>query len=85
MENCKNIRVKNLSIDFAEPFHSESIITSHNSDGSFDMSISKEYPYEIRNGQLVLLNHITNILWGRVYYMTRQERLLLIKQRYIHL
>ena len=55
MEKCKNIRVKNLSIDFAEPFHSESIITSHNSDGSFDMSISKEYPYEIRNGQLVFV------------------------------
>lgn len=55
MDRCKNITIKNLSIDFAESFHSESVITSHNNDGSFDMSISKEYPYEIRNGQLVFV------------------------------
>lgn len=55
MENCKNINVKNLSIDFSDSFHSESQITSHNSDGSFDMKISNEYPYEIRNGQLVFV------------------------------
>ncbi|MFR9524085.1 MAG: right-handed parallel beta-helix repeat-containing protein [Rikenellaceae bacterium] len=52
----KNIAIKNLSIDYAETFHSEGVIVAVNPETkSFDMSISEEYPYEIRNDQLVFV------------------------------
>ncbi|MFI3321770.1 MAG: right-handed parallel beta-helix repeat-containing protein [Rikenellaceae bacterium] len=56
MEGCKDMTVKNLKIDFAETFHSEGkIVAVNEGKGTFDMEISKEYPYEIRNGELIYL------------------------------
>lgn len=56
MENSKNITIKNLTIDWAETFHSEGTIVAVNEkEKSFDMSISDEYPYEIRNDQLIFI------------------------------
>lgn len=55
LEHCENITIKNLTIDYSEPFHSEGTIVAHHPDHSFDMKISDEYPYEIRNGQLVFV------------------------------
>lgn len=56
MENSKNISIKNLTIDFAESFHSECTVVANNEkERTFDMRISEEYPYEIRNDQLYFL------------------------------
>ncbi|GAF02159.1 alpha-1,3-galactosidase-related protein [Saccharicrinis fermentans] len=48
-----NITVKNLSIDWYNPFHSEGLIVARDEKNrTFDMQISEAYPYEIRNHQL---------------------------------
>ncbi len=53
VEESENVTIKNLSIDWHEPFHSEGLIVAHNEENkTFDMKISDEYPYEIRNGQI---------------------------------
>lgn len=52
----ENITVKNLSIDYAEPFHSEGeIVAVDPAAKTFDMKISDKYPYEIRNEQLIFV------------------------------
>lgn len=54
--DSENITVKNLSIDYAEPFHSEGTIVAVNTEERhFDMAIAEEYPYEIRNDQLIFV------------------------------
>ncbi|WP_298365837.1 right-handed parallel beta-helix repeat-containing protein [uncultured Lutibacter sp.] len=56
INDSKNITVKNLSIDWAQPFHSEGKIVAHDvANHTFDMEISDEYPYDIRNGQLIFV------------------------------
>ncbi len=53
VDKSKDITIKNVSIDWHEPFHSEGLIVAHDKKkGTFDMQISEEYPYEIRNKQL---------------------------------
>jgi len=53
IDECKNITVKNVAIDWNQPFHSEALIVANDAKNkTFDMKISDEYPYEIRNGQL---------------------------------
>ncbi|TYA89223.1 right-handed parallel beta-helix repeat-containing protein [Seonamhaeicola marinus] len=54
--NSENIMVKNLSIDWQDSFHSEGLIVANNvKNKTFDMQISDEYPYEIRNGQIYFI------------------------------
>lgn len=54
--NSKNITVKNLSIDWHEPFYSEGLIVANDEKNkTFDMKISEEYPYDIRNGQILFI------------------------------
>ncbi|MGQ1909445.1 right-handed parallel beta-helix repeat-containing protein [Marinifilum sp. RC60d5] len=56
IDHSKNITVKNLSIDWYEPFHSEGLIIANDEvKKTFDMKISEEYPYEIRNGQIYFI------------------------------
>lgn len=56
IDNSNNITVKNVTVDWAEPFHSEGKIVAHDIEKhSFDMKISEEYPYEIRNEQLIFV------------------------------
>ncbi|WP_299668266.1 right-handed parallel beta-helix repeat-containing protein [uncultured Polaribacter sp.] len=56
IENSSNINIKNLSIDWSEPFHSEGlIVASDEKNKTFDMKISDEYPYEIRNNQIYFI------------------------------
>ncbi len=56
VDNSKNITIKNLSIDWNEPFHSEGkIVAIDEENKTFDMSIEERYPYEIRNGQLIFI------------------------------
>ncbi len=54
VNESRDITVKNLTIDFAEPFHSEATVIAQNPETkSIDVAISDEYPYEIRNNQLI--------------------------------
>ncbi len=56
IDNSKNITIKNVSVDWAVPFHSEGLVVANNvEDHTFDIKISEEYPYEIRNNQLIFL------------------------------
>lgn len=56
VNDSNNFSVKNLTIDFAEPFHSEATVVACNpKDKSIDVEISEEFPYEIRNNQLIFV------------------------------
>lgn len=53
VERSENITIKNVTIDWNEPFHSEGLIVANDAKKkTFDMAISEDYPYEIRNGQI---------------------------------
>ncbi|SDX24337.1 Right handed beta helix region [Lutibacter oricola] len=53
IDKSSNVTVKNLSIDWHEAFHSEGLIVANDKKNkTFDMQISDEYPYDIRNGQI---------------------------------
>ncbi len=51
LEDCRNITIENLSIDFTRPFHSEGTITNV-FDGGYDISFAEEYGAEVSNGLL---------------------------------
>ncbi|MRI00105.1 right-handed parallel beta-helix repeat-containing protein [Kriegella sp. EG-1] len=56
IENSDNITVTNVSIDWEIPFHSEGVIVANDKEnGTFDWKFTDEYPYEIRNGQLIFI------------------------------
>lgn len=56
IDESSNISIKNISIDWSQPFHSEGLIVANDlKNKTFDMKISDDYPYEIRNGQLIFL------------------------------
>ncbi|WPR71348.1 right-handed parallel beta-helix repeat-containing protein [Flavobacterium sp. NG2] len=53
VENSENIKIVNVAVDWAMSFHSEAkIVAVDPVKKTFDMQISDDYPYEIRNGQL---------------------------------
>ena len=53
IDHCQNIKVQNFSVDWAQPFHSEGLVVANDENNkTFDLQISDEYPYEIRNGQI---------------------------------
>lgn len=56
IDKSENVTIKNVSIDWSQSFHSEGLIVANNKkDKTFDMQISDEYPYEIRNGQIYFI------------------------------
>lgn len=56
IEDSENVNIKNLSIDFAESFHSELLVVENNTKKKYiDFKIAPEYPYEIRNDQLIFV------------------------------
>ncbi|MFY0601303.1 MAG: right-handed parallel beta-helix repeat-containing protein [Cyclobacteriaceae bacterium] len=56
IDNSSNIKVKNLSVDWHEPFHSEGLVVGRDlKNETFDLKISEAYPYEIRNNELVFI------------------------------
>lgn len=73
LENSRNITLRNFTVDFSRPFHSEgkvlAITPQH-----VDLEISPEYPHEIRNGVLVFTNGkkatgpATTVTSGEVLY-----------------
>jgi hypothetical protein len=52
LENSKNIKIRNLAIDYARTFHSEGIITGAYTD-SLDIAFSGSYPYKVQNERLM--------------------------------
>ena len=56
IDHSENIKIKNVSVDWAESFHSEGLVVANNSEEhTFDIKISEKYPYEIRNNQLFFI------------------------------
>ncbi len=56
VDKSENVTIKNLTIDWAEPFHSEcKVIANDTANGTFDIEIPEQYPYEIRNGVLTFV------------------------------
>ncbi|MDW5288088.1 right-handed parallel beta-helix repeat-containing protein [Formosa sp. PL04] len=56
IDYSENIHIKNVSVDWAESFHSEGLIVANDTKNhTFDMQISDAYPYEIRNDQLYFI------------------------------
>lgn len=52
LQNTKNIKISNLSIDYARTFHSEATIIAAYQD-SLDLSFSTKYPYKVENSRLI--------------------------------
>lgn len=53
INKSENITVKNVTIDWADAFHSEgTIVANDEKNKTFDMQISEDYPYELRNDQI---------------------------------
>jgi len=53
IEGGSNINIKNLSIDWAVPFHCEGLVVANDAaNKSFDLQFSDDDSYEIRNGEL---------------------------------
>lgn len=56
IEDAQNIRIEGVSVDWELPLHSEvEVIANNKSELSFDVSISKNQPYLIRNNELVFV------------------------------
>ncbi len=54
MNDCNNIIVQNLNVDYSEPFFSQGTVVAHG-DESYDISFTDDYPYEIQNGKIIFL------------------------------
>lgn len=69
IEDSKNIILSNFSIDWATPFHSEGlVVATDEAEGTYDLSFSDEYPYEIRNGNLIFLKEYFEHEMGQAYF-----------------
>ena len=70
LENSENITIKNLSVDWKTPFNSEGLVVANDiANKTFDLQISKDYPYEIRNEQLVFVKeHYEHSLGQTILY-----------------
>ncbi len=74
-ENSNDINIKNLTIDFADSFHSEGVVVATNvKDHSFDLQISDKYPYEIRNGQLTFVKPYYSHSMGQTMFFDSERR-----------
>ncbi len=68
VDGSSNISIKNLSVDWATPFHSEATIIANNpAENTYDIKISEKYPYEIRNGNLIFLKEYFEHTVGQMY------------------
>ena len=56
IENSKNIKLSGFSIDWELPLASEALVVeSYPEENCFDLKISHDQPYEIRDGELIFL------------------------------
>jgi len=81
IKNSKNIHLTGFSIDWTRTFHSEAkVVAVNEKDKTFDIEISKEYPYSIHGNELIwegegwFQNIGQNLFWdprtmGTVYHV----------------
>jgi len=56
IEDSHNISISGISIDWEHTFHSEMEVVANNAEGgTFDVRITSDYPYTIRNGELIFI------------------------------
>jgi hypothetical protein len=73
LDRASGVTLRNFSVDFDRPFHSEGKVLAINSK-HVDLDITKEFPHEIRNGVLVFTNGAkstgpaTTVTSGEVLY-----------------
>ncbi len=73
--DSRNIKIENLTIDFAESFHSEGVVVATNpKERSFDLQISNEYPYEIRNEQLTFIKPYYSHSMGQTMFFDAERK-----------
>ncbi|MFI3322385.1 MAG: right-handed parallel beta-helix repeat-containing protein [Rikenellaceae bacterium] len=54
IENSEDVVIREITVDYAESFHSELTVVENNTAKKYvDFSIPEKYPYEIRNGVLM--------------------------------
>lgn len=53
VDSCRNIAVKNLSVDWDTPLTAEGLVTKVTGDGFFLAVDNTQFPHEIQNGKLV--------------------------------
>lgn len=70
IDHSKHISLKNFSIDFDRPFHSEAIILANREDG-VDVEIPENFPYKIKNSILEFINGISE--HGRQTTVSKNE------------
>lgn len=59
IENATDVTLRNLSLDFVRPFHSEARVLAI-TPTTVDVEISEEFPFELRNGILVFTSGATH-------------------------
>ena len=56
VEESKNVCISGITIDWHIPLHSEALVVANNvNENSFDLRISEDYPYVVRNNNLVFI------------------------------
>ena len=64
VQNSKGVRFENFSVDVFRSYHSEGKILGCGR-GWFEVEISEEFPFEIKNGFLRFIGKDDPLLWGR--------------------
>lgn len=66
VENSNNVHIKNINMDWQRPMHSQGQVI-HASNKEVDISISKEYPYEVKNNNIYFIGEgWEEPLWGLI-------------------
>lgn len=75
IENSQNIEVRGVTIDYSDSFHSEGVVIATDSkERSFDLKISRQYPYEIRNGQLYFIKPYYSHTMGQTMFFDAERK-----------
>ncbi|NIJ44916.1 hypothetical protein FHR24_001355 [Wenyingzhuangia heitensis] len=87
IDGSENIDIKNVSIDWEVSFHSEAtIVAIDEKNKTFDMSISDEYPYEIRNDQLIFIKeYYEHDLGQTIMYDPKRKAIMFDTESYTNL
>ncbi|MFI3321142.1 MAG: right-handed parallel beta-helix repeat-containing protein [Rikenellaceae bacterium] len=75
VEHSDNVEIKNFSIDYKYPFYSEGkIVATNANNNTFDMEISDDFTYEIRDEQLFFLTPYYEFPIGQNYAYDPETR-----------